>query len=296
MRNRLPGGRRDTYIIYARALLELYDVSEETVPSKLLPLADYQKGAASSILHALRDHGGAFFIASTGLGKTVIAAHVAAYLRMHDDVHEAIVICPAGMRQTWREWMRAARISSAEFSYHTLRRKDRDSNLPALERDLSDATRETLIILDESHHLRNEDGDNGVRLSNRRIQKAVRKNGAKILLLTATPYSKSIEDVQNQLELLPAPKVAVPTRMGVDVDASKWGIQELRELSDLPICTVLSTPDVVRYFGQQDENGNRFVLFGDKKRYFPHRIRMELVRYENPFKATTPTRLCVRAN
>ncbi len=273
----------DPYIIYARALLELYDVSEETVPPKLSPLADYQKGAASSILHALRDHGGAFFIASTGLGKTVIAAHVAAYLRMHDDVHEAIVICPAGMRQTWREWMRAARLSSAEFSYHTLRRKDRDSNLPALERDLNDATKETLIILDESHHLRNEDGDNGVRLSNRRIQDAVRKNGAKILLLTATPYSKSIEDVQNQLELLPAPNVPVPTKIGFDVVTSRWRIQELRELSDLPICTVLSTPDVVRYFGQQDENGNRFVLFSDKKRYFPHRIRMELVRYENPF-------------
>jgi len=273
----------DPYIIYARALLELYDVSEETVPPTLPPLADYQKGAASSVLHALRDHGGAFFVASTGLGKTVIAAHVAAYLRMHNDVHSVIVICPAGMRQTWRRWMRAARLSSAEFSYHTLRRKDRDSNLPALESELSAVARETLIILDESHHLRNEDGDNGVRLSNRRIQDAVRKNGAKILLLTATPYGKDIKDVQSQLELLPVPKVAVPTRIGLEANASKWAIQELRELSDLPICTVLSMPDVVRYFGQQDENGDRFVLFGEKERYFPHRIRMELVRYDNPF-------------
>ncbi len=276
-------GEYDPYIIYARALLELYGLPEEDVPSQLPPLAEYQKGVASSVLRSLLEHNGAFLIASTGLGKTVIASHVAAYLRMRDEIRTVLVVCPAGMREVWRRSMRAARLSSAEFSYHTLARKEGDSHLPQLEHELHLAGEETLIILDESHRLRNEETEEGdLRLSHRRIREAVRQNRSKILLLTATPYSKGTEDVRSQLALLPPPGL-VGTPIGLKTTATRWSVRSLRELPDLPPCTVLNIPDVVRHFSEPDEHGERFVRFGEKKLYFPRRIRLITVRYDNPY-------------
>lgn len=237
------------------------------------------------MLRSLLEHQGAFLIASTGLGKTIIAAHVAAYLRMQAEIDSALVIGPAGLREVWRRVMRAARIPSIEFSYHTLRRTDGDSNLPILEHELGLVNEQTLIILDESHRLRNEtDTEGSKRLSNTRIQEAVRERGAKTLLLTATPYGKDFSEVESQLRLLPAPTENFQTALGLAVETSLWQADELADLPDLPPCTVLTTPDVVRHFGHEDEQGERFVTFSEEdRRYFPRRIRLQTVRYTNPF-------------
>lgn len=276
----------DPFQIYARTLLELYGLPADEAPGSLPALAPYQRAVVSSVLSALLDHRGAFLIASTGLGKTIIAAHVVAYLRMQDEIDSVLVASPAGIREMWRRTMRAARTTSEEFSYHTLSGKDRlrDSNLNVLERELRYINEKTLIILDESHHLRNEDDKAGeIRLRNRRIQKAVREKGARILMMTATPYSKALEDVNSQLKLLPAPVKKVSTPLGPRVSVKFWRIDDLRYLPDLSPCTVLTTPDVVGNFSQADEQGNRYVEFGQGvRRYFPRRLILHTVRYENP--------------
>lgn len=275
----------DPYTIYARALLELYGLPDQETPPQLLPLAKYQEGVTSSVLSSLLTHEAAFLVASTGLGKTVIAGHVAAYLRMQGEIDNAIVICPAGLREAWRRTLRAARVASVEFSYHTLQHQDkkRDSNLAVLEHELRQVSESTLIILDESHRLRNEEANGGdLRLSNRRIRQAVRKQGAQILLLTATPYGKDLSEVTSQLNLLPAPKNPVYTALGLATRAHNWRVEKLADMPNLPPCTVLTTPDVVRHFGQVDAYGERYVVFGeDERRYFPRRIRLQTVRFEN---------------
>ena len=275
----------DPYTIYARALLELYGLPPDEVSPQLPPLAKYQEGVVSSVLRSMMEHGGAFLIASTGLGKTVIAAHVAAYLRMQGEIDSALVIGPAGLREVWRRTMRAARVPSVEFSYHTLTRKDGDSNLPILEHELRQVNQQSLIILDESHRLRNEEANGGdLRLSNDRIQKAAREKGAKVLLLTATPYGKDFSEVESQLRLLPAPKHAQNTELGFTVEARIWQAEKLADLPELPPCTVLTTPDVVRHFSKQDEDGERYVVFSaNDRRYFPRRICLRTIRYQNLF-------------
>ena len=275
----------DPYTIYARALLELYGLPQDDVPQQLPPLAKYQVGVVSSVLRSMLEHNGAFLIASTGLGKTYISAHVAAYLGMQREIDSALVVCPAGLREVWRRTMRAARIPSVEFSYHTLTRTDGDFNLPALEHELRHINQQTLIILDESHRLRNEESTGGdLRLSNERIQQAVREKGAKIMLLTATPYGKDFSEVESQLNLLPAPKQAITTDLGFAVETSAWQANSLSELPDLPPCTVLTTPDVVRHFGEHDKNGEKFVVFSENdRRYFPRCIYLQTIKYQNPF-------------
>lgn len=276
----------DPYTIYARTLLELFDLPREETPPQLPRLAKYQEGITSSVLNALLTHDCAFLVASTGLGKTVVAGHLAAYLRMQGEIDNAIVIGPAGLREVWRRMLRAARVVSVEFSYHTLQQGDRkgDSSLPILEHELRQATESTLIILDEVHRLRNEKSSEGdLRRSNQRIQEVVREKGAKVLLLTGTPYSREISDVNSQLGLLPAPKNPLPTPLGMATPADSWHVEELADLADLPPCTVLSTPDVVRHFAQLDEAGEHYVAFGQgERRYFPRRVRLQTVRYVNP--------------
>ncbi len=276
----------DPYLIYAKSLLELYGLPEEDFAKNLPPLASYQKAVVSSILASLLNHRSAFLIASTGLGKTIIAAHTIAYLRMEEEIDTALIFCPAGLREMWRRTMHAARVASEEFSYHTLSGKDRsrDANVGVLEHQLRNIDERTLIILDESHHMRNEDNmvDGELRLRNQRILKAVREKQARLLLLTATPYSKSKDDVNSQLRLFPPPKEA-NTQLGMRTSAKYWKIDFIHDLSDLPPCTVLTTPDVVHHYGAQDENGVRYVEFAQgERRYFPRQLTLKTVVYQNP--------------
>ena len=276
----------DPFQIYARALLELYGLPDDEAPGNLPPLAPYQRAIVSSVLASMQTQHGAFLIASTGLGKTIIAAHTVAYLRMENEIDRVLIACPAGLKEMWRRTMQAARTASEEFSYHTLSGKDRrrDGGIGILEHELRYIDDKTLVILDESHHLRNEEDQLGeIRLRNQRIQKAVHEKKARLLLMTATPYSKDKEDVNNQLRLLPTPLADVSIRMGLHVAAKHWKVDSLQELSDLPPCTVLTTPDVVQHFGEIDPAGNRYVEFAPgQRRYFPRRLVLHTIRYENP--------------
>ncbi len=98
--------------------------------------------------------------------------------------------------------------------------------------------------------------------------------------MTATPYSRGIQDINDQLRVLPA--LEGDSNMFGELESRHWDVNAARELSDLPPCVVLTTPSVVSYFSSLDNNGNRYVLFsGDQKRYFPRKIHFKNVLYDN---------------
>lgn len=270
--------------VYVRALVELYGLPEDDVPPLLPQLARYQKPVVSRALQSLLSYRGAMLIASTGLGKTVMAAHIVAYLRMQNAVDRVIIICPAGLRETWRRYMRAAVTSSAEFSYNTLSADDpaRNYNVRNLEYELRHVTSKTLIILDESHHMRNADGTGGERkLRYRRIESAVHRSGAYLLMLTATPFSRGIEDVNAQLHLLPRSLHAAYNQLFDE--PAHWDVDSSEALPELPPCAVLTTPSVVYHFSESDQRDERYVVFADgDRRYFPRRLKFRTEVYTNP--------------
>lgn len=277
------------FMVYARSLLEIYGLPENDVPGSLPELAGYQKPVVSRALQAIQQHSGAMLVASTGLGKTIMAAHILAYLRMYNNVHSVLVFTPAGLKEMWRRTCRMARTSSAEFSYHTLSADDWNKNrqVNVLEYELSRADPETLIIIDESHHLRNEDATGGLlKLRNRRLLDAIRR-GARVLLLTATPYSRHINDLNSQLRLLPRnSENSNPSRDEL-FESAHWQVNRAAEMPELPVCVVLTAPTVVRHFSQRDQNNSRYVLFsGDQKRYFPENIHLHSIQYENELDTT----------
>ncbi len=271
--------------VYVRALVELYGLPEDEVPPQLPQLARYQRPVVSRALQSLMDYRGAMLIASTGLGKTVMAAHIVAYLRMQSYIDRVIIVCPAGLRETWRRFMRAAMTSSAEFSYNTLSANDpsRNSSVRNLEYELRQITPQTLIILDESHHMRNADateGEHTLRYS--RVEKAVHEHGAQLLMLTATPFSRGINDVNNQLHLLPRSPLSGRNQLPFN-EATHWSVDSSDELPELPPCGVLTTPSVVSHFSERDSAGERYVVFPEgERRYFPRRLKLRTEVYDNP--------------
>ena len=267
--------------IYIRSLLELYGLPSDEPPGRLPELAGYQRPVVSRILRNIEEFGGSMLVASTGLGKTVMAAHVAAYLRMENIIDQAIVLSPAGLRSMWRRTMRAARISSSEFSYHTLSAEDWKANrhVEQLESELRGADERTLVLLDESHHMRNKMLGAETRLRNRRILDSAGRQ-AKILLMTATPYSRGVKDINSQLELLPE-KESMNLLFNV-LEKNLWSVNTPAELSETANCVVLTAPSVVRHFSGSDENGERFVVFsGNERRYFPRKMHIKNIKYKN---------------
>ncbi|PKL34787.1 MAG: hypothetical protein CVV45_01460 [Spirochaetae bacterium HGW-Spirochaetae-10] len=270
------------YHVYLKALLAVYGLPESEEVGRLPALAGYQRPVVSRILRNVEDFGGSFVVASTGLGKTIMTAHAAAMLRAAGMIDSALVFCPAGLRQMWRRTLRAGRVSSEEFSYSELSITDwrRSRRMDVLLRELDQVDERTLLILDESHHLRNEESGGELRLRNSRIEEAVSK-GARTLLVTATPYSRGVDDINAQLRLLPK-----QDRQGLFANHSAWHLETPAELSDLNCSVVLTAPIVVRHFSEQDEAGERYVIFsGDRRMYFPRRIHIRSHIYENALDA-----------
>lgn len=268
--------------VYLRSLLELYAMDEDYHAGTLPALAAYQKPVVSRLVHTMEMYGGAMLVASTGLGKTIMAAHLLAWMRMQGDIDRVIVLCPAGLKGMWRRTMRAARISSEEFSYYLLSVDDwqRYRDVSILDNELKTCDDRTLVILDESHHMRNAFEKGELRGRNRKIMEAVEK-GTRILLMTATPYSRDVVDINNQLRLLPPH--GEENRLFGETHGEYWSVETPDEMRSLEAGAVLTTPSVVRYYSERDERGLPYVLFsGDQKRYFPVRLNLRMISYDNP--------------
>jgi SNF2 family DNA or RNA helicase len=74
---------------------------------------------------------------------------------------------------------------------------DKGSALPArVRQELPQLRRYRLVIIDESHNLRNREGSRF-----RAIQEYVLANESKCVLLSATPYNKTYLDLSSQLRV-----------------------------------------------------------------------------------------------
>ncbi|MDX2100053.1 MAG: helicase, partial [Leptolyngbyaceae cyanobacterium bins.59] len=101
-------------------------------------------------------------VASTGLGKTVVAIHVALRLRDADEIDNVIVIGPKAVRRTWeRELLDASlplcylvrQILDKAGASQVQQFKQFEEILETLD------TKRWLLIIDESDEWRNHDPD-----------------------------------------------------------------------------------------------------------------------------------------
>jgi superfamily II DNA or RNA helicase len=154
-------------------------------------LFPFQVKAVKIAARYLEKRGGVLMGDVVGLGKTIMATALA---RMMEDANElsTLIICPKNLVPMWRYYS----------DRYGLRGKVVSSSV--IEKELKEIRvlqRFRLVVIDESHNLRNPEGKRY-----RAIREYVRESGAKCILLSATPYNKTYDDLAAQLRLFVDPE------------------------------------------------------------------------------------------
>lgn len=147
-------------------------------------LLDFQMQAVSLVAHTLHRHTGVLLGDVVGLGKTLMATAVARIFQ--DDEHSTtLVICPPKLVSMWEWHLAHYGIAGKVLSIGKV--------FVGMEMHIP---RFRLVIIDESHNLRNREGKRYAA-----IRDYIAHSEARVLLLTATPYNKHFTDLSNQLRL-----------------------------------------------------------------------------------------------
>jgi superfamily II DNA or RNA helicase len=146
-------------------------------------LFEFQKAAVKIAAHHLNKRGGVVIGDVVGLGKTLMATAVA---RIFEDDHglETLIICPKNLVRMWEDYRMLYRLRARVLS------------ITQAQRELPDLRRFRLVLIDESHNLRNREGKRY-----RAIAEYIASNDSRVILLSATPYNKTYLDLSNQLRL-----------------------------------------------------------------------------------------------
>ena len=146
-------------------------------------LFDFQAAAVKIAAHHLNKRNGVLIGDVVGLGKTLMATAVA---RIFEDDFglETLIICPRNLVSMWEDYVHAYGLRARVISLSRV-----IGELPTLRRY-------RLVVIDESHNLRNREGRRY-----RAIREYVRANDSKCILLSATPYNKTYLDLSSQLRI-----------------------------------------------------------------------------------------------
>ncbi len=238
-------------------------------------LMDFQSAAVKIAAHHLNKRNGVLIGDVVGLGKTLMATAVAKIFE--DDFNlETLIICPKNLVTMWEQHAHKYHLSGKVLSISHVLNK------------LAQLPRYRIIILDESHNLRNKEG--------RRyhaIKDYIERNDSKCILLSATPYNKSYLDLSAQLGLFVdedqdlglkperllaemgdqvfQQKYQAPLRSLAAFERSTYA-EDWRELMRLYL--VRRTRSFIKdNYASKDQDDREYLSYGDGKRfYFPKRI------------------------
>jgi len=177
------------YYIYVKMAYHLSQearagLSEFRIPKVFRQkLFDFQSAAVKIAARHLHKRGGVIIGDVVGLGKTLMATTLA---RIFEDDFgwETLIICPKNLVPMWEDYRIQYRLHAKVLS------------LSQAIRELPPLRRYRLVLIDESHNLRNREGSRY-----RAIREYIEKNESKCILLSATPYNKTYTDLSNQLRL-----------------------------------------------------------------------------------------------
>lgn len=172
-------------------------------------LFNYQQKGVISLIKMLRKYNGAILADAVGLGKTFSALAVIKYFQTQN--YLTVLLCPKKLEQNWDQYLRHrnSRFEKDEFDYivrfHTDMQNDRmeerytDAKLSYLQ-----TRKKILVVIDESHNLRNEKSGRYQELMANLIQnkEGQENRDVKVLMLSATPINTGLNDVKGQFNLI----------------------------------------------------------------------------------------------
>ncbi|GAB6975952.1 helicase-related protein [Prevotella falsenii] len=272
------------YYIYLKTAYHLSEEARSGIKGFVIPnefkndLFDFQQTAVKIAAQHLNNEkrGGAMIGDVVGLGKTITACAIA---KMYENTfgNNTLIICPANLQDMWAKYRRQYDLKADIMSM-------------AKPIDVDNARFYKLIIVDESHNLRNSQGTRY-----RNIRDLIQKQDCKVLLLTATPYNKQYKDLSSQLRLF----VDDDTDLGIRPEAYIREIGGERKFSEKHEDFIRSIKAFERSECQEDwlelmklflirrtrtfikdnyaktdpKNGRKYLEFKDgHKSYFPERV------------------------
>lgn len=251
-------------------------------------LFDFQQAAVQTAAHHLNKRGGVLIGDVVGLGKTIIATALAKIFE--DDHHtETLIICPKNLVSMWEDYV------------HRYQLRAKILPLSKVIHDLPNTPRYRVVLIDESHNLRNKAGKRW-----KAIRDYIQNNESLTILLSATPYNKTYLDLSAQLALFMREDEMLSVRpekhlaeMGGEVEFIRRHQCPVRSLAAfeksqdpddwrdlMRLFMVRRTRGfIMQHYAKEDERG-RHLLFPDgRKSYFPKRVPKNLsfvIRDDNP--------------
>jgi superfamily II DNA or RNA helicase len=223
------------------------------------------------------NHKGAMIGDVVGLGKTITACAIA---KIFEDNFSGstLIICPANLQDMWQKYIDRYDLKATVMSN-------------AKHIDVDNMRYYRLVIIDESHNLRNSEG---TRYKN--IKEFIHSQDNSVLLLTATPYNKDFSDLSTQLKLFLSedqdlgirPEAYIKSLGGDNAFKRKHSdvfirsirafeksdkVEDWNELMKLFLVRRTRTFIKENYAKEDPENGRKFLEFSNGHRsYFPDRI------------------------
>ncbi len=284
------------YFVYLKMAYHLSQEARDGLSQYRAPasfgLLPFQEAAVQIAAHHVSKRNGVIIGDVVGLGKTLVGTAIA-HLCEEDYGTSTLIICPKNLEKMWQGYIDRYGLRGKVVPIS--RAIQELPNVPA---------RFRLVLIDESHNLRNKEGKRY-----QAIKDYIEQSGSRCILLTATPYNKTYLDLSAQLQLFLRPDADLGIKPEAYIRSIGGEMQFRRRHNTSPVRSLLAfeqSPEpedwqqlMSRYMVRRTrsfikntyarQDGDRYYLeFADGRRsYFPARrprtVRFAMVEPHDPY-------------
>jgi len=208
----------------------------------------FQQKGVLSLIRMLQKYNGAILADAVGLGKTWSALAVMKYFELQG--YKILVLCPKKISYNWMRFLkdRYSIFEADKFDYYVRYHTDlfnKRMNKEGMTLTNFKRFQKLLIVIDESHNLRN-DASNRYKFLIEHFCRIHGNRDIKTLMLSATPINNKLTDIRNQFKLMVGGNDAgFRDTEGIEIKSlqrkfgdaqkffNKWQFREDRKLSEL---------------------------------------------------------------
>jgi len=215
------------YFVYLKMAYHLSQEARDGLSQYRAPasfgLLPFQEAAVQIAAHHVSKRNGVIIGDVVGLGKTLVGTAIA-HLCEEDYGTSTLIICPKNLERMWQGYIDRYGLRGKVVPIS--RAIQELPHIPA---------RFRLVLIDESHNLRNKDGKRY-----QAIKDYIEQSGSRCILLTATPYNKTYLDLSAQLQLFLRPDADLGIKPEAYIRSIGGEMQFRRKHSASPVRSLLA--------------------------------------------------------
>jgi superfamily II DNA or RNA helicase len=221
------GRSLEPYFVYLKMAYHLSQEARDGLSQYRAPanfgLLPFQEAAVQIAAHHVNKRNGVIIGDVVGLGKTLVGTAIA-HLCEEDYGTSTLIICPKNLEKMWQDYVDRYGLRGKVVPISRV--IEELPNVPA---------RFRLVLIDESHNLRNKEGKRY-----QAIKDYIEQSGSRCILLTATPYNKTYLDLSAQLQLFLRPDADLGIKPEAYIRSIGGEMQFRRRHSTIPVRSLLA--------------------------------------------------------